>query len=212
MWYRPGPCGRSGAARSRADNVAPPGPSSRSGVARSRSSSPQPVAVGSAAGRPRWALTRRDWKCWRASSARRFGRRGALLLSRVRRSGCWPERQERGPPAGRAVAIRPRGANCNALGALGTGPERCNEGGSLRLGSLHRRARPAAGWNIFPYSRLVWSESIPADRRRIRRLWAGARSCGPGPPVYDCRGRGAPSPWHRLGYCVDGGAGRTKFD
>ena len=43
-----------------------------------------------------------------------------------------------------------------------------------------------------------------AGRRRIRRLRAGTRSCGPGPicgpgpPVYDYRGRGAPS--HCLGH------------
>ena len=38
---------------------------------------------------------------------------------------------------------------------------------------------------------------IRACLRRIRRLWAGTRSCGPGPQVYDYRGRGAPS--HHLG-------------
>ena len=31
------------------------------------------------------------------------------------------------------------------------------------------------------------SEFMRAGRRRIRRLRAGTRSCGPGPPVYDCR-------------------------
>ena len=40
-------------------------------------------------------------------------------------------------------------------------------------------------------------EFFRACRRRIRRLRAGTRSCGPGLPVYDYRGRGVPS--HRLG-------------
>ena len=51
--------------------------------------------------------------------------------------------------------------------------------------------------NPFRYTSLVSSEFIRAGRRRIRRLRAGTRSCGPGPPVYDYRGRGAPS--HCLG-------------
>ena len=51
-------------------------------------------------------------------------------------------------------------------------------------------------WNHFQYSSSL-SEPIRAGRRRIRRLRAGTRSCGPGPPVYDYRGRGAPS--HCLG-------------
>ena len=51
--------------------------------------------------------------------------------------------------------------------------------------------------NHFQYSGPILSEFIRAGRRRIRRLRAGTRSCGPGPPVYDYRGGGTPS--HRLG-------------
>ena len=46
-------------------------------------------------------------------------------------------------------------------------------------------------------SALARLEFIRSGRRRFRRLRAGTRSCGPGPPVYDSRGRGTPS--HRLG-------------
>ena len=53
-------------------------------------------------------------------------------------------------------------------------------------------------WHHFQYRVCpIWSEFIRAGRRRFRRLRAGTRGCGPGPPVYDCRGRGTPS--HRLG-------------
>ena len=48
-------------------------------------------------------------------------------------------------------------------------------------------------WNLLQYSGLVWSEFIQVGQRHIRLLWAGTRSCGPEPPVYDYRGRGAPS-------------------
>ena len=51
--------------------------------------------------------------------------------------------------------------------------------------------------NHFQYSCPIWSEFILAGRRRFRRLRAGTRSCGPGPLVYDYRGRGILS--HRLG-------------
>ena len=52
-------------------------------------------------------------------------------------------------------------------------------------------------WNHFQYSCPIYSEFIRAGRRRFRRLRAGTKSCGPGPPVYDYRGRGTPS--HRSG-------------
>ena len=57
----------------------------------------------------------------------------------------------------------------------------------------------AAVWSHFQaqYSSPIQSEFIRAGRRRFRRLRAGTSSCGPGPQVYDYRGRGAPS--HRLG-------------
>ena len=50
-----------------------PVPCGRCRTARSSSSSPQPVAVGGAAGRPSWALTRQDlgsWKRFQTMSAR----------------------------------------------------------------------------------------------------------------------------------------------
>ena len=45
----------------------------------------------------------------------------------------------------------------------------------------------ASVWNQVQYSSPTWSEFIRAGRRRIRRLRAGTRSCGRGPPVYDYR-------------------------
>ena len=52
--------------------------------------------------------------------------------------------------------------------------------------------------SLSPYSQsLVRSSQGRAGRRRIRRLWAGTRSCGPEPEVYDYRGLGTPS--HPLG-------------
>ena len=57
--------------------------------------------------------------------------------------------------------------------------------------SSHVRALP-----IF-HSDLALSGLARRRRSGFRRLRAGTRSCGPGPPVYDYRGRGTPS--HRLG-------------
>ena len=48
-------------------------------------------------------------------------------------------------------------------------------------------ARSPSVWNHFQYSGPPQSEFIRAGRRRIRRLRAGTRSCGPGPQVYDYR-------------------------
>ena len=48
-------------------------------------------------------------------------------------------------------------------------------------------SRATCVWNHFQYSG-------PAGWRRIRWLRAGKRSGGPGPPVYDYRGRDAPTP------------------
>ena len=66
-----------------------------------------------------------------------------------------------------------------------------------RIERIDQNRRATGVWNHFQYSGLIWSEFIRAGRRRFRRLGAGTRSCGPGPPVYDYRGRGTPS--HRLG-------------
>ena len=80
-----------------------------------------------------------------------------------------------------------------------------DRGAALRL--RPNRARDDSDLTV---RRGVWKlESLPIllsylvraqvqpGRRRFRRLRAGTRSCGPGPPVYDYRGRGTTS--HRLG-------------
>ena len=52
-------------------------------------------------------------------------------------------------------------------------------------------ARVPIDWIRFQYSGRVYLQPIRDGRRRVRRLRAGTRGCWAGPPVFDCRGRGA---------------------
>ena len=87
------------------------------------------------------------------------------------------------PPPG-----RPRGHELEALRERRHGPA-----------GAPRQPAPGvcAGRGCLESLPIFWPCLVRAGRRRIRRLRAGTRSCGPGPPVCDYRGRGAPS--HRLG-------------
>ena len=132
-----------------------------------------------------------------------------------------------------SVAISP--TNTNFITKIRTGLFETDDNNAINL-DLNRGAAPYgyAGdanrarddpdltvrrgiWNHFQYSSPIWSEFIRASPRRIRRLRAGTRSCGPGTPVYDYRSRGAPS--HRLGRihpyvrsCSAAGTDRERSD
>ena len=145
------------------------------------------------------------------------GRGGASPVWAGRAGAAGDAARGRGGRGGEGAAVRKRGGDPAALpAALRPAPRPRHPG----LGAPHRRvSRPGAiggdprawrpcqrqgpgraawAWGHVLYSGPTWSDFIRAGRRRFRRLRAGTRSCGPGPPVCDCRGgRGAPS--HRLG-------------
>ena len=131
-----------------------------------------------------------------APAARAGGLRGGGHLRAARRrlnragpgrAGQQPRQFPPPPPAG----VSPRGG-AGALASASSAPPPAS-----------RRPGVDPGIRLFGLTshtllvRSSQSSSGPGGRRRFRRLRAGTRSCGPGPPVYDYRGRGTPS--HRLG-------------
>ena len=127
------------------------------------------------------------------------------MLRRLRGRGVACEGAGLGPAGGPGVGPsgRPAGdRDTPGRSARGLSAAVRIDPGVARSTPAQARARPGVAgpvWNRFQYSSPIQSEFIRAGRRCILRLRAGTRSCGPGPPVYDYRGRGAPSHcWGRI--------------